>query len=267
MGKKRGIAVAVFSDLHVNSTVGLNPPDVELPEGQTVSQSVRGRWLWDNWLAYVDMVRRFSEGRRLFAVCNGDLCDFNHKQRAPQYITTDKATALRMAVDALYPMLDLNPEKVFIVSGTEAHTGLNRWMERKVAADIGAEYSETKRVAFDGVAFDFQHEGEKSGRSWTAQNAISRMAYEIVHNHVIRGEKPPMLAYRAHVHIPADSYDAFPTRAIITPSFQLQTAYFKTLNRTGAILPIGGHVVVCEDGKYEVHKYEVEPEREGYDAY
>ena len=109
------------------------------------------------------MVRRFSEGRRLFAVCNGDLCDFNHKQRTPQYITTDKATALRMAVDVLYPMLDLNPEKVFIILGTEAHTGLNRWMERKVAEDIGAEYSETKRVAFDGVTLT-PARGEKSGR-------------------------------------------------------------------------------------------------------
>lgn len=267
MGRKRGITVAVMSDLHVNSTVGLNPPEVELPEGQTVSQSMRGRWLWGNWLAYLEMVRTLAKGRRLFVVCNGDACDFNHKMRTPQYITTNEGVALSMVVDVLYPLLDMNPEHVIMVSGTEAHTGKNRWMERKVAEDIGAEYCESKRVSFNDVTFDFQHEGETSSRSWTSQNAINRLAYEIVHNHLTRGEKPPMLAYRGHVHIPADSYDAFPTRAIITPSFQLQTAYFKSLNRTCKILPVGAHVVQCDEGRYEVHKLEVEPEREAMDVY
>ena len=68
-----------------------------------------------------------------------------------------------------------------------------------------------------------------------------------------RGERPPHLLIRGHVHRPGDSYDAYPVRALILPSWQLSTSYGYRIG--GGTLPIGGAYVVCDGrGGFEVVK-------------
>ena len=66
------------------------------------------------------------------------------------------------------------------------------------------------------------------------------------------GLKPPHLRVYGHVHRPADSYDQFPVRALINPSWQLSTSFGHRIG--GDVLPVGGSFVICDNGEYELKK-------------
>lgn len=261
--------IAIFSDCHVNSTLGLCPPAVTLDDGGTYRASKAQRWIWSEWLKYWQTVkqRHAENGGRLILISNGDLVDGYH-HRTHQIITTNITTQNRIAVDALEPALSLNPDKIYIVRGTEAHVGGSAADEEAIAEDIGAEMcGDTKTHSWwhlplqvQSVRMDIAHHGRAGTREHTRANATLGLAAELTFQYLERSEKLPQLAIRSHRHRPADTFDNYPVRVIQLPSWQLSTAYGHKI-AAGSVLPIGAIIVTVDGYDYAVDKHICRPAR------
>lgn len=276
--------LAITGDVHANSTVGLCPPKVELDDGGRYISSDRQRWIWGRWLSYVLQVKRLKDktGHEVVLVLLGELVDnIGKKIATSQVVTTNVADVLHIGDQVLEPMLAV-ADKVIVLRGTEAHVGSNSCLDEIVAERINHKYGTIVkspigtnswyqfRGEFDGVTIDAAHHPGVGNRTHhTAGNEATRLAskifYEYSIDNIIRSRtgEPivawPHLILRGHNHRPADSGDNQPgghpiaaMRALITPSWQLGTAYSYRLG--GGVLPIGGLIAVASDGRVNVNK-------------
>jgi len=98
-----------------------------------------------------------------------------------------------------------------------------------------------------GVRFDIAHHTSMGNLPWTSPNAANALAAKVMFDYANRGEEPPDFVIRGHVHRWGDSYDAFRTRAIISPSWSMATEHThriapNSLSHVGAILICGKEV-------------------------
>jgi hypothetical protein len=264
--------VALVSDLHCNSSVALSPPIVELDDGGQYRASKPQRWLWRQWLAYWQQVAERRAGQRLVVVLNGELADDNHHPTT-QLVTRNPADMLKLSVEVLRPVLGLIQEgdAIIVTRGTEAHSGPSAHLDETIAQDIGAAGPDSEiashwrlRMTIDGVRFDVAHHPPGGGGRlpWTRGGFANRLAAMSMFEAAERGERPPHFLVRGHVHRPDDSYDRFPVRALVLPSWQLTTSYGHRIG--GDPLPIGGAIVTCDAGRAHVEKIYADWPVEGY---
>ena len=257
--------VALVSDLHCNSTVALCPPVVNRDDGGTYRASAAQRWIWRQWESYWGMVAEMREkaGGGLVVILNGELADDNYHGKF-QLVDVNPKTQMATAIGALEPMTAiLRPEdRIYVTRGTEAHSGRSAWMDDAIGADLGAVSPSEGvhsfwhlRLSVEGVRFDVAHHPPVGpGRVlWTRQLFATRMAAVAYFEALQAGERPPDLFVRGHFHAPGDSYDAHPVRALALPSWQLTTAFGYRIGG-GRPYPVGGAVVTCDRGQYEVVK-------------
>lgn len=253
--------VANVSDLHTNATTALMAEDVTLDDGQVVSRSRIQDWIWECWEAYWRRVRDIKQatGFPVVAVINGESVDHNwHK--TVQSVTEFEPVVARLGLAALAPALA--PADYFLFTrGTEAHTGLGGSLDELVAEMVslqgGRVIKDGGRYSwpwfwgrFGGVSFDIAHHpGHGYMREWTKGGDANRLAASIVMRYAMRGLPIPQFTLRGHNHKPTDSAGNFPTRAIITPSWKLTDAFGHRLGGGGDWLPIGGQIIVCEQGR------------------
>lgn len=253
--------IAVISDLHCGSTVALCPPTVTLDDGGTYRASIAQQWIWMNWLDYWNSVEfKVKElNARLIVLVVGDAVEGDH-HGTPQLISRNIETHKEVCLKSLEVPLKLNPEYIFIIRGTEVHTGKTAQYEEWLAKDIGGE-PESEGVHswywlpldIEGVRIEAAHHGRAGYRPHTRANATQMLAAELVLGYAERKEKPFDIAIRAHTHQSVDSYDNFSTRVLQTPSWQLSTSFGHRLS-PGAMLPIGGYIISCGNGMYNVDK-------------
>lgn len=254
--------VAIVGDIHANSTTAVCPPRVPLDDGGEYVASKAQRWIWRQWKTFWQTVaeRRAEIDGPLVVILNGEVAD-NNSHMTTQLVTRNPADILRVAVATLQPMLELDPV-IYVTRGTEAHSGASGAMDEMVANDIGAQAADDDmfsfwrlRVKIDGVRLDVAHHPPGGGgrRPWTRQNFANALAAMAFYDSCEAGIDPPHLYVRGHVHRPVDSYDSSPVRALILPSWQLTTAYGHRIG--GDVLPVGGALVVCDRGQYEVSKH------------
>jgi len=250
----------VVSDLHINSTVGLVVPTINLDDGGTYRASKGQRWLWNNFVDFVDCVPKGD----IILCFNGDVGEFDTNHRSRQLITMNRATILRMMVETLEPLLE-KASKIFVIRGTSAHVGLSGNIEETFGADIGAQRCpETGAYSFwqlllnvDGVRFDISHHANMGRLPWTAANALNGLAVRIMLKY---GPNLPHVAIRSHNHRFAETGETYPVRVVYTPAWQLGTEY---TNRIGAFEPadIGGLYYVIDDKKYSMIVKRYKPAR------
>lgn len=257
--------VAILSDIHANSTVALCPPTVNLDDGGTYRASRAQRWLYKRFQEFAgEVARRREETGKLVVILNGELADDNYHGKY-QLVDPNPKTQMATAVKALKPMLDLlrPDDSLYVIRGTEAHSGRSAWMDDKIGEDLGAVSPREGvhsywhlQLNVDGVKFDVAHHPPLGpGRMpWTRGQYAMRLAAFAYMDGVQAGEKPPDLYVRGHYHVPGDSYDAYPVRAIAMPSWQLTTAFGYRIGSSRA-LPVGGVIVTCDRGRYEVAKH------------
>lgn len=254
--------IAIVGDLHCNSTVALCPPSIALDDGGTYQASREQRWIWRQWRTYWEAVceKRQQAGGRLIVILNGELGDNNYHPTT-QLVTRNPADMMRLSVEVLKPMLELEPDAIFVTRGTEAHTGVSSHLDELIARDIGATPCNDKNASYqniraeaDGVRFDVAHHppGGVGRVPWAGNNYAGKLAAMASFNAAERDERPPHLLIRGHVHRPGDSYDAYRTRAIVHPAWQLMGSYGYRIG--GEPLPVGGLIVTCDRGRYEVEK-------------
>lgn len=265
------VIVAVFSDTHVNSTVGLVIPRITLDDGGTYSASKGQRWIWSNWNSFWRDVE--AEKRRLKArvVCvgNGDLAD-NNGHKTTQLITKNEADITRMAYESLMPAIDV-ADTLFITRGTEVHTGPSSSMEEKIAYDLSAEKCPTGSHSWwelplqaNRTKFNFAHHaGTATKISYNTAAVAGRIAARALFSYANSGLEPPDIMIRSHNHVFSDSGHNYRLRAIVTPCWQLTTSYGYRIG--GSVLPVGGVMFICR-GKddVETHVRQYMPQRDKY---
>lgn len=267
--------LAVVSDLHCGSTVGLCCPEpVELDDGGTYLPSPAQRWLWGNWLAFWARARECVRQSAWFGVLvNGDAVDGDHHGTV-QIVSRDPQVQSWILRKCFEPVLQLAPRQVIVVRGTESHVGKNgsteeafaRWLHKEGARvpkdPVTKMYSWWHfRGEIAGNRFDATHHGRIGQRPWTKANAVLNLAAQIFYEHASRGEPHPALSIRSHYHTWQDSYGAHPVRVLQTPAFQLATAYAHRVVPE-ELADIGGVLLHFEQGKpTEVEPILFRPER------
>lgn len=260
-------ALILTGDHHANSTVGLCPGSITLDDEGTYTPNKTQRWLWRYWRECWQEAKAFTaQAERRIWIMNGDLVDTNRKDRSSQYITNNKATALKIALDVIAPGLDV-VDTAMVIRGTDAHVGQNAWMEENIANDITGVKVITKddkvsswyhyRGVLDGLRLDVAHHTSMGTLPWTEKNAANKLAADAVIQYTLAGNKPPDLLVRSHVHKTADSYDNYPTRAVILPAWQSMTNYGTRLN-PNRLSDIGMIIFLVENGKIVGEKKMIE---------
>lgn len=257
----------LVSDPHCNSTVGLAKPKLQLDDGDTVHASTARRWIFHVW---EDILKRAKEKQRgeLYGLINGDAVELAAKHPTLQVISKNQTEAEQMAEDVFEPMFDMC-KGVFVMRGTRAHVGLSAQSEEAFAknftntipdSETGNYSRDFMLLEMDGVSMDVSHHprGGGGGRPMNKQSTVNAIASDTVFMYGNKRKPAPHLAIRSHLHIYRDSYDAFATRAIITPAMSLLTEH---TYRIGINMsePIGAILIYCDAGKYFVEplKYEV----------
>lgn len=259
---KRPVVVAITSDHHTGSTLGLCPPEgVRLDDDGAYAPSRSQKWLWQCWEDFWKTVGtiRTTHKAELRCVYNGDLSEGDHHGTS-QIISRNPEPAAYISDRVFSVPADLKPEYQFIVRGTEAHVGPSGATEEAWARRMKAERNpETKtwswwhlRLHVHGVRFDFQHHGRMGQRPWTEANVVSLLAAQIFYEHARKGLPHPHLAVRSHLHRYHDTHDNHPTRVVQTPAWQIKTAHAHKVVPE-SLADIGGVIVVVNpDGRYEV---------------
>lgn len=271
---QRPIVMCVMSDLHCGSSVALSPPKITLDDGGVYEASKAQRWLWDCWLdawSRVEKVRK-AKGAELYVVLNGDLVDGQVKNSTQ--ILSGNPTAQAAVVDAaLRPMLDLNPDRIVIVRGTEAHVGNSASSEERIASglkkdkrpivcdpDAGTASWWHWRADLNGLRVDVTHHGRMGRLPRTRRSNLVLYAWDIFDEHGESGDLHPHLCLRGHNHKRGDSGDAAPVRVVATGAWQLKTAYAHKV-AADSLSDIGGILVVIENDGYNIERIEYKPTR------
>lgn len=269
------VVLAVVNDVHAGSTVAVCPPQIQLDDGGYYGASKAQLWLWDCWQRFwqeVDDTRK-AENAKLYMAFNGDMVDGDHHQTTQ--IMSGNLTAQAQAFNACMRVpLNLEPDAIAFIRGTEAHVGKSASAEERIAdglrrdgrpvygdPDTGTSSWWHCRWEIQGILFDIAHHGRTGQREHTRASAASLHAHDILMSHVKSGDRPPNLCLRAHYHRFNDSYDAAKiTRVITGGAWQLKTGYVHA-KHADSLADIGGLIIVIRNGKYEVRKVHYEAAR------
>jgi hypothetical protein len=200
---------------------------------------------------------------KLVVVINGDLYDgvftSGGGHHGTSQIVTSNPEPIEYIADRVFGVITkMKPAKIYVVRGTEAHSGPNGTIEEARARLLRAvkdEHDKSStwhlRLQAHDVTFDIQHHTNVSGLPWTRAGAVTRLAARVWMEHQLRGLPAPHIAIRSHVHRFADSFGAYPTRAIITPAWQLKTAFGHRVAPDN-IADVGGIIVTVYGSDYDV---------------
>jgi hypothetical protein len=262
-------AIIISSDHHVNSTVAVCPPRIQLDDGGAYHQSPGQQWLWRGWLDFGAWARDLSKGYKPLALFVGDLGELDTKRRSNQIITANKATITGMINDVVDPIAAW-VDGLYFIRGTPAHVGKSSWLEEEIAGDYDNAVHAAKgihshyqvRLVADRVRVEAAHHASMGSMARTQKNAANQIAFDTMTAYAFDLHQPlPDLVFRAHNHRWADSYDNHETRAICLPCWSMATEYVYRIGKYNASADVGGVVVLIEDGEYEVHKFRLEPRK------
>lgn len=262
----RPVVLAIVSDLHCGSTVALCPPKIQLDDGGKYHASKAQLWLWECWKDFWRQVEQTR--RRLDAHCihayNGDVTEGDH-HKTTQILSGNPTAQAAVVNEALRVPLADKPDGLVFVRGTEAHVGPSAAFEERIAVglrkdgwpvireeDTGNASHWHWRFRHDGQLVDLAHHGKFGSRPSTKMNTVLALAFDIFTQAHLDGEAHPTLAVRSHMHQHADTHDAYPTRLVQMPAWQLKTAYIHRINTTGKLSDIGGLIVTIADGELRV---------------
>jgi len=250
--KDKPIILAVSSDQHAGSTVGLFPSSITLDDGDQHRPSPAQKWMWRNWLFYISKVKSLAADydTKYIAVLDGDVIEGNH-HRTAQVVSSNETTQMRIAEAVLNPLLQ-DADQAYFLRGTPAHVGEQARLEEKVAENWtntvkdGENFTRWQLMLdVNGTIFDIAHHGSIGRLPWTKTNSVGKIAVGAIIDAYENFKKIPNVVIRAHFHQYIDSGENFRRiRVIGMPAWQLITGYVNK-NNPGAVADIGGLIFVC----------------------
>jgi hypothetical protein len=260
------------SDLHCGSQLGLCP-DTNIPfdNGGHYTPSNIQRWLWGHWLDFWRRVKKARQGAHLTILNVGDLVD------GPEHHGTVEAVGRHPGIEgkilrmAARTYLDLKPDAVVVIRGTETHVGKSAAAEEAFAEWLKQEGHNVPGHASRGTAswwrftgdfgkyrIDAAHHGRMGSRPWTKAGQVGNYAAQIFYEYATTQRRHPDIALRAHYHRMVDSYDAHPVRVIQMPAWQVATAYVYRI-APDSIADIGGIIITITGDDLDVQKVTYKP--------
>lgn len=255
--------------------MGLMPPEgVHGPDMNKILPNPVQAWSyqrWEQFWAWVnETAAQYGATRRLIAYV-GDLFEGKKFAHGAQIVSENHEPQAYIGDRIIGPhsvVASYNAEAIAVIRGTEVHVGpvgeseeaFGRRMKAAQRPD-GAWSWWVWRPEFYGRLLDFRHHPSNYGtKPWTDKAAVVREAKQVFYEHCENGERAPDIAIRGHVHYPADSYDACPTRALFLPPWQAKTMHAHKV-ASNAIGKVGGYVTVIEpNGEYAIHKFIRKPD-------
>lgn len=259
MRKGDALKIVVVSDLHVNSSVALWPPDFVDDDGMPRPQSKTQTWLWRNWLDFISKI----EGDYIVVV-NGDPVHGIHADKDTQVVTTNRASMLRAAGLVLEP-LTIRALGIYFTKGTMYHDGpsgcdaesLAQALEAMADPDTLQSSRWYLRMNLDGKLFTFAHH-TPFARVYP-ETPPARRWKEAKEDFADFGTEIPDAIVRSHVH----RGQVFPDRTgqryfFTTPGWQLRYGYAYKVDPEGTIC-VGGLILWVEGGqiKWDLIQYPV----------
>lgn len=266
---------AVYGDLHAGSKLGLCLPYFELVDEDAYHANKGQVWAHTCWMDFWKDVAILKArlGQRgsveVRTICVGDAPERGyHSRKGSQHFARNPVDVLRLGVELHQPVCEV-ADTMFFIKGSMPHAGNAGWLEEALARDLEAEQNpETPnahswwflRIEDEGVKGDFYHRPPTQG--WlphTEDAAASRASFIIRLRCVERGEDPPDLAFFGHVHYAADSGKIKKPRVFFCRGWQLPYDWIHHIGKGAYPPPLGGYIVVLQDGEFEVidKKYEV----------
>ena len=250
--------VIVVSDLHINSTVALSPRTFNLDDGGTYRASRTQRWLGDCWKDFwTEKITQYSNKNDKILIINGDMGDTAEKHISYQLVTNNRADIQRLIYETIEPAIDW-ADRVYIIRGTAAHTGMSSWLEEAIAQDIDnvvpngdvASWWHLRAVC-DGVRFDIAHHTNMGRLPHTEKNAANKVAAIILYRYLVdMQQKAPNIAIRSHNHRYADSGNNYDTFVVCTGAWTTATEFVYRIGQENTLADIDAQVFVCDKGEY-----------------
>lgn len=248
----RKIVLALPSDTHCGSTLGLIPPTpFQLHEGGEYTPSKAQRIIWNQWEHNWDIIKKERKNSDLIIVHDGDIVEGMHHNTTQ--ITSarieEHETIGQSVMDFAMRRSGFGKgDKYFQVAGTEEHAGNGSSSEERVAKDLDGVVPVFENSTFDdegmrngrytwdrllrktnGVLFDIAHHGGSIGnRAWTTENGLYNKIKSIYWECLELSLPIPRYWIRAHFH----TYARAEYRGkhgmitgIMLPGFQIKTGY------------------------------------------
>lgn len=269
--------VVAVADTHVNSTVALCPPKVRRDDGGWYYATRAQGWIrecWTDFWGKVTVRRKQMEqeagpGARVpvYVILMGDLVDINKHSKFQLIEYENPAIVLEASEEVHQPAKDA-ADVLFVLRGTEAHSGGAGFLEEMLARRLEAEgdpniegRASWYHLAMEagGVMGDYCHHPQTTSyRLWTLESAASRQAAITWSEYCEAGERPPDVVGRAHTHQWNRGWRA-DTFCFSCPSWQLTTSFGHRLGAGRRVFPIGGVLIECRNGQAEVEPVPYRP--------
>ena len=271
--------IAVPSDTHSGSTVGLMPSPWNLEDGGTYHASpAQNEVLLATWRRAWARIAQERKRSRLIVVVNGDPVDGIHHETA-ELVTRRREEQNRMHIAVMDEALKTakfnrkKGDRLYYTWGTPAHGASSS--EEAIARDLGAvpkgeRYAWRRlRLQVNGQVIDIAHQGAGVGRrAWTKENSL-RNAVKSVYFNSLEADRPvPRFYVRSHRHVwvaPQDHAGRHGTiTGIITPAMQLKTEYAHKVAGDEVLSSVGVVWLIIEDdprlSHWDVELFEYEDE-------
>ena len=205
--------LAVVSDPHCGSTVGLMTPKYRTLERVTVHASPLQSWLWECWQDSIQFVKDIRGKSPLAFVVNGDAIEGVH-HGTKQVISPDAGDHKQLAIRCLQPFADLAVRR-YMVKGTECHTNNSEISiahalgfemnpdfprEKDEAENDGAYVFDKLDIRINGVRCIIRHHMPTSVRRQLAATQLSIQLGEEQLEAANNGEEIPRVLGMAHRH-------------------------------------------------------------------
>lgn len=192
--------LAVVSDLHCGSTVGLMHPESEQESGNSIGfgRNVHQAWLWQCWQQMEERVQEICDGWPYALLVNGDATEGIH-HRTTEVVATTIAEHVAIATKCL-KFLSGNAKRTLVVKGTECHT---HNMETVLAQKLGAVDGVAKDkwlFRIHGCLIDATHHVGVTSRAYLEASQYSIAMGNARLNYIRAGHEVPRLFLRAHRH-------------------------------------------------------------------
>jgi len=248
--------IAVISDMHTGSTVGLSPPNFPIADGGYVRQNAGQQWLYAQWQ---DAMERIIDAKPDVGVILGDMIQGSH-QKDGQLVTNRLDLQAAAAHILVEPFADA-VGTLYIIRGTEWHEGAASENINALAKLLGAEPSPVTGQhswwqlylqppgGTNKPVIHFAHHIAFTRVSWYAATAPLRDVLMLLTDLYkwYREDAPHLnMMVRAHRHEFIHVQTAPDIQTLVIPGWQLPTAY--AMRSVSGKIPQIGYAMIEWDG-------------------